>query len=440
MLPYLVFWGLLNYGSCQQTCWGSCENPAIAGRYTDNFGGYQIINQDTWNSTGMIFNLCFVENGAKELYAQNAGTNPYNPWLYSRFEWTTDAQHNLWYCQQVYNANSLEEAEEAPRANPSNPSVDGCGIPINNKTSPWTKLVPVLARPRLHYGSHQGVPVNQTCFGSNIVPTVAGRYTDNYGGYQIIDQWTWNSTGLIFHLCLVQNPDFDLIAQNDGNNGYYPWKYSRFEWTVDAKSKSLWYCQQVYNADTIQQAESAPRANPSNPSKGGCGIPANNFPWTQMIPVKPKHAKPIQGQTCFGALKKPTIAGRYTDNYGGTQIVSKKTWRSDDLIFHVCSVHNKEFDLIAQNDAHNQWYPLKYSRFEWVTVENSHTLWYCQQVYDADTAHAAETAPRADPSNPSVGGCGIPNNNFPWTQMIKVTNVAVPPSSSSTSKREKEDL
>ncbi|NEO57825.1 MAG: hypothetical protein F6K54_35095 [Okeania sp. SIO3B5] len=89
---------------------------------------------------------------------------------------------------------------------------------------------------------------------------------------------------------------------------------------------------------------------------------------------------------------------------------------TEPSIFTYTSVDNSSKIIIAENDASNFWNPGKFSQFNWTYSDNA--LWYCQQVFDADTAEEAVSHEAADPSEPSNGGCGIPDNNFPWSQLI----------------------
>lgn len=128
--------------------------------------------------------------------------------------------------------------------------------------------------------------------------------------------------------------------------------------------------------------------------------------------------------SCLGSNDEPNIEGLYFDNFSGVQIVSKHNWISgavnDQLVFHVCSIHNIEKYIIAQNDPGNAFNPLKYSRFEWVL--NGAHLYYCQQVFDAvsapDAANFTKT-PAADGSDANDKGCGA-GGKFPWTELILV--------------------
>jgi hypothetical protein len=111
----------------------------------------------------------------------------------------------------------------------------------------------------------------------------------------------------------------------------------------------------------------------------------------------------------------PAIKGTYIDNFGGVQSISESYWTSSSLVFEICSVDNARKRIIAQNDSRNQFNPGKFSRFEWTNFGNR--LWYCQSVYDAPTATAADAAAPADPSNPVDGGCG---GQFAWSTLIRI--------------------
>jgi hypothetical protein len=117
---------------------------------------------------------------------------------------------------------------------------------------------------------------------------------------------------------------------------------------------------------------------------------------------------------CPTNTSEPSIHGVYVDNFGGLQAVSAPFWISTNLVFGVCSVDNTQRFLIARNSLRNQFNPGKYSRFEWTTFGNR--LWYCQSVFDAASASAAASAPRADPSDPVNKGCGT----FAWSTVIRI--------------------
>ncbi len=112
----------------------------IAGTYLDEWGTDHTITDDTWTMDfggGMssVFHVLSYDNDADFLVAQNDAQNDYNPGLYSRFDWTM-AMGSLWYCQTVFDAMTAADAENAPAADPTDPSTGGCG------GFPWTNLTP----------------------------------------------------------------------------------------------------------------------------------------------------------------------------------------------------------------------------------------------------------------------------------------------------------
>jgi hypothetical protein len=127
-------------------------------------------------------------------------------------------------------------------------------------------------------------------------------------------------------------------------------------------------------------------------------------------------------QTCLGNPQdRPEISAFYIDNFNGWHSVGGGAWLSfagpSQLIFNVCSVDNNRNFLIAENNAGNDSNPSKFSRFEWHGVGRQ--LFYCQQVFDANTAAEAADftrTPMADTSDPNDRGCGV-NGRFPWSQL-----------------------
>ncbi len=110
------------------------------------------------------------------------------------------------------------------------------------------------------------------------------------------------------------------------------------------------------------------------------------------------------------------IAGSYMDEWGISHEISDDAWKMDTGMgsvdtYHVLSFDNDANYLVAQNDAQNAFNPNLYSRFDWTEFDGA--LWYCQTVFDAATPQDAENATPADPTDPSVGGCG----SFPWTNL-----------------------
>ena len=115
-------------------------------------------------------------------------------------------------------------------------------------------------------------------------------------------------------------------------------------------------------------------------------------------------------------VTEPEIIGNYMDDYMTSHVISASSWTQSfgegiPSVFNFRKVDNEQDFLIAENDAMNEYSPSLFSRFDWVVVEGN--LWYCQIIFDAESAEAAEATPAADPTDPSAGGCGM----YPWSAL-----------------------
>lgn len=108
------------------------------------------------------------------------------------------------------------------------------------------------------YGAyfHQG---NEHFFGNT-------AYTVDYGGGEV---YTYN-------YIQFSNPQRWLVAENSASNFGEAGYYSRFDWNIDA-SGTVWVCQTTAMAETAQEAQYTPAANPFNIT-GGCA----GGPWMQL--------------------------------------------------------------------------------------------------------------------------------------------------------------
>ena len=107
---------------------GGEDDLAIAGSWTDGFGGDHVITNETWSSYGgsSVFNISKYDNDTYLVLAQNDASNEYFPELWSRFDWTTDSMGQLWYCQTAYDAESEEAATNATPPDATDPATGGC--------------------------------------------------------------------------------------------------------------------------------------------------------------------------------------------------------------------------------------------------------------------------------------------------------------------------
>ena len=106
---------------------------AIQGQYVDVYETSHEITESTWTQGESVFQISQFSNDTKMVIAQNDSGNEYNPNLWSRFDWTENAD-GLWYCQTAYDAATEEDAMNTAAADPSDPATTGCS------SFPWTML------------------------------------------------------------------------------------------------------------------------------------------------------------------------------------------------------------------------------------------------------------------------------------------------------------
>ncbi len=121
---------------------------------------------------------------------------------------------------------------------------------------------------------------------------------------------------------------------------------------------------------------------------------------------------------CGGEEKKSDpleIVGTYGDDFGGTHVITATKWDMAAMgKFTITKYDNADDFVIAQNDATNTYNPGKWSRMDWAWSGND--LYFCQTVYDKDSADEAEAATPADAEKLDTG-C----NGFGWTKLTPTT-------------------
>lgn len=230
---------------------------AVAGAWTDDFGGQRDVSSLTWFDYGTHDVLRF-DNAARWAIARN-GADTFSPGAFSRFDWT-EAGGDAWYCQSAYDAATFAEALATPAADATDPASGGCGFGF-----PWTRLLPTSL-------------------------ALAGTYTDAFGTTHGIDDTTWADDFGTYHITRYSNARRFVVAQNDANNAFFPGLWSRFDWHEDGDDR--WYCQSEY--DELAETNAAydlgfePGTwlpDPSSPDVCGCGAPCpGGFPWTHLTP------------------------------------------------------------------------------------------------------------------------------------------------------------
>ncbi len=325
----------------------------IAGSWIDDWGSFHDITDATWVMDASVFHIASFDASADFLVAQNDGQNRWSPGLWSRFDWTFDESGDLYYCQIAYAAASESEALASDSADRTDLSAGCAGFG-------WSRLSERL--------------------------DITGIWEDSWGYEQDISQSQWKSGDSIFHTSLFDNEQQYLLAQNDSNNQWNADKWSRFDWTQDAVGQ-LYYCQIAYDKDSEQDAMSATGADRQDLDTGCAG-----FSWSALY-------------------TRPAIVGTWLDDWGYEQNISRDSWTSGDSLFHITRVNNHLGYAVAHNDPDNQWNPGMWSRFDW-TWDNDGELYYCQVVFDANSADAAEAVKSADRTD-LQGGC----SGFGWSHL-----------------------
>ena len=107
-----------------------------------------------------------------------------------------------------------------------------------------------------------------------------GRYSDSWGGGHIISNTVWDQGGMMgrFNIELFDSENDVIIAQNDKNNEFSAEKWSRFDYLID--SSKTYFCQTVYDKNTMQKAIDSTAANRADLAAG-----CNGFGWTELTEI-----------------------------------------------------------------------------------------------------------------------------------------------------------
>jgi hypothetical protein len=112
------------------------------------------------------------------------------------------------------------------------------------------------------------------------------------------------------------------------------------------------------------------------------------------------------------------LRGDFADDYSGRFSISDTLWfQRPRNRFRIVEWHEDEMYLIAQNAPDDPTAPDKWTRIDWIMLENMKpfTWGFCLTVYDAVSRDAAHSAPAARRSTPRTG-C----NGFPFTRMQRI--------------------
>jgi hypothetical protein len=214
---------------------------------------FEIDNQTITTSGSFgasLYHVRSYNSAAERVIARNDDDNGFGAGGWSAFDFLS-LKGELWYCQSGYDELTPADAENLPPADPSDPSVGGCGGFFS-----WSRLDPVR-------------------------PGVAGEYIDGFGSTQSISATEWTTGGSSsFRISRYSNLEGVIIAQNAATNSFAPGAWSRFEWVELATG--TYYCQSEYDVPTEYAARNGFASDRSTPGFSGCG--SFGFPWTLMTP------------------------------------------------------------------------------------------------------------------------------------------------------------
>jgi hypothetical protein len=226
-------------------------------------------------------------------------------------------------------------------------------------------------------------------------PELAGAWQDNRGLNHQIDAVAWVTGSVVFEIVSFDDDEQLIIARNSDDNPNDPGKFSRIDWTTDGGY--YWFCQTVGNAESADDASSAPSADADAPSMMGC----DGSPWARMIPL--------------------AIAGAYVNKDDDditldfTQDVIAELNDDEDYVleFHLSRYDNDDRWFTARNDEANFFDAGKWSRFEWLVL--AEVLYLCQVAFQEETEEDALSVPPANAFS-SADGC----RGYPWDKFVDV--------------------
>lgn len=238
----------------------STDAISIAGSWEDSYATKITISQYFYVETyfsgtpSLVYISQFSEDD-DYLVGLNDGPGSYYPGMYSRIDWTTDADGGLHLCTSHYEAPD-EATALIPAATTDHTLYDTTGC----NGFPFSSLAPPPPAPL----------------------AIAGEWEDGWGTKIVASKYAFASTyGYEVSVIMVTHYDNAagfLVGQNGGDGSYNPGNWSRVDWHKDVDD-SFWYCTTHYNAasETDAMAEH-PQHDHSLYDTTGCG----GYPFSQM--------------------------------------------------------------------------------------------------------------------------------------------------------------
>jgi hypothetical protein len=109
------------------------------------------------------------------------------------------------------------------------------------------------------------------------------------------------------------------------------------------------------------------------------------------------------------------IVGTYVSDWGAEMTITNTEWldvSASGTSRFAIELYNNDADfLAAQNSAENDYFPSKWSRFEWTF--DADVLYYCQILYEEGDLEAVSGAENLADSADLDAGCG----GFSWSKL-----------------------
>jgi hypothetical protein len=101
----------------------------LSGKFTDDHGAKHSIGSMMWTmkGTGKTSSFHILEEKGGHIVARNNGSNPFNPNLFSRFDFVKQKDGSIAFCQTVPDAKTRAEAAKHAPADIHAKDGKGCG-------------------------------------------------------------------------------------------------------------------------------------------------------------------------------------------------------------------------------------------------------------------------------------------------------------------------
>ena len=228
---------------------------SIAGSWEDDWATKITIGPHKYvsvypESDPSIVTITQINEDEGYFVGQNGGPGSYNPGLWSRIDWVTDAAGGLHLCSSHFDAPD-EASALIPAATTDHSLYDttGCnGFAFSTLAAPPPAPLAIMGEWEDEYGTQivaSKYAFASTYAGGDTISIITVTHYDNAAGF--------------------------LVGQNGGDGTYNPGEWTRIDWHKDVED-SYWYCTTHYNAaDEAAAMAEHPDHDHSLYDTTGCG-------------------------------------------------------------------------------------------------------------------------------------------------------------------------